>query len=114
LKLETPFYQPNRSLGFELSTFYDALSLDPWKGGKHMISKARTAPNAAVESVEYQRDDPNTRFQYIWGFSMLGAFKFKFPFQTDIGHFAMTLTPKAGLVGILSAKDTKNLYFLNL
>jgi hypothetical protein len=120
LKLETPFHSPKSSLGFECAGFYDALSFDPIKQATSLLrnyagnNMEHSMQGHESNSMEYTKDDPDTRFQFISGFSLLGAFKFKLPLHTDIGHFALTLTPKLGLLGILAAQDASNIFAFNL
>lgn len=90
IKLELPFYQKNTSLGFDWTIFYD--------------------------KIYDTKLDYGSQFSEIWAVDMLATLKFKWPFHTDFGHFAWTVTSKAGLVYILLATDhqTQPLYQNNL
>jgi hypothetical protein len=87
LKIETPFYQPNTSLGLDC-TFLMSL---PWE--------------------DLGADSP---FTSIMGGDMLATYKFKWPVYTAFGNFAGTITPKIGFVYIDTGTDHSTLYWKEL
>ena len=88
VKLELPFHQENTSLGFDCTVFFD--------------------------TVYKEKPDHNSQFSQIMAIDMLATFKFKLPFYTNLGHFAWTITPKAGLINIITGSDYQTEYWHNL
>lgn len=81
IKIEVPFYKKNTSLGVDCAIFFDE---------KYV----------SFDRERVKKPDFDSRFVTVSAIDWLATLKFKLPFCTNLGHFALTMTPKAGLVYI--------------
>lgn len=123
-KLELPIYQKYISIGFDYTFFNDKIFIptrdlnDMDKllalmlgGGKANETNLKPILNDGLD----HNLDKNSQFSDLYfGINMLPTLKLKWPIRTKLGYFAGTITPKAGLMYIGTAKNKDTFYYTNL